>query len=82
MATARRINSRLPDELNRLFRVSINAAFGIAAAFLAIIVLGADKHAEFAFNDTVVFVGGIQRPVCRLQRFSRAARDCHQSYTQ
>ena len=35
----------------------VAAALGIAAAFLAIVMLGADEHPELALDDAVVFVG-------------------------
>jgi hypothetical protein len=51
-----RINAGLFHEFNSFFRVRVSAALGITAAFFAFVVLRADKHAEFAFNDAVMFV--------------------------
>ena len=34
----------------------VSAALGIAAAFLAVVVLRADEHAQFAFDHAIMFV--------------------------
>ena len=57
MATASESTPGLPDERDRLVRMGVNAALGITAAFFAVVVLRADQHAEFAFDDAVVLVG-------------------------
>ena len=49
--------------------MGVNAALGIAAAFLAIVVLGADEHAQFAFDDAVVLVGVFDDPAANLDVF-------------
>jgi hypothetical protein len=44
-------------KLNGFVGVGIGAAFGVGAAFLAFIELGADELAEFAFDDAIMFMG-------------------------
>ena len=51
------VHAGLLDELDGLFRVGVGPALGVAAAFFAVVVLGADEHAEFTFNHAVVLVG-------------------------
>jgi hypothetical protein len=52
-----RIHARLPHEIHRFVRVGVGAALGIAAAFLAVVVLRAHQHAQLAFHHAVVRVG-------------------------
>jgi hypothetical protein len=59
MATASESTWVSFDELNRLLGMGIGATFGIGAAFLAFVELGADELAEFAFDDAIMFVGVI-----------------------
>jgi hypothetical protein len=37
--------------------MGVNAAFGVTAAFFSVVVLGADEHAKFTFDDAIVLVG-------------------------
>jgi hypothetical protein len=49
--------------------MGINAAFGITAALLAVVVLGADEHAQFPFHHAVMFVGVFDDPFAHLDIF-------------
>ena len=37
--------------------MSIDAAFGVSAAFLSVVMLRTDQHPQFPLDDTVVFMG-------------------------
>ena len=65
--------------MHGFIRVRVNAALGITAAFLAVVVLGADEHAQFAFHDAVVLVGVFDDLACRLRHFFRTAHGCRRS---
>src|SRR5437868_1388867 len=45
--------------------MGVATAFGITAALFAIVVLSAHQHAEFAFDDAVMFVGVIDDAFAR-----------------
>jgi hypothetical protein len=64
-----RIHPGLFHERDRLVRVGVAAAFGVTAAFLAIVVLRANQHAEFAFHDTIVLVGVVHNLPANLHVF-------------
>src|SRR5258706_15229989 len=50
------IDTRQLNELHRFIRMGIHTALRIAAPFFTIVVLRADQHAEFSFDDTVMLV--------------------------
>src|ERR1700728_3119942 len=59
----------LPKKQDGFLGVSIDAALGVTAAFLTVVMLGADKHAQFAFDDAVVFVGIFDNSFANLRIF-------------
>jgi len=52
-----RIHAGKAHELDGLLRVGVVALFGVAAALLAFVKLGADQLAQLSFDHAVVFVG-------------------------
>ena len=52
-----RIHAGQFHEFDRLVGMGVNAALGITATLLAVIMLRSHEHAEFALNDAVMFVG-------------------------
>src|SRR5438874_2429667 len=57
-----RVHPRLADKFHRLVGMGIDAAFGIAAAFLTIIVLRADQHSQFPLDHAIVLVRVVHDP--------------------
>src|SRR5665213_1094251 len=57
-----RIDTRQADKLHGFIGMGINAAFGVAAALLAVVVLGANEHAQFPLDDAVMLVGVLDDP--------------------
>jgi hypothetical protein len=56
------VHAALADELHRLLGVGVNAAFGVNAPLLALVVLSADQLAQFAFHHAIVLVGVFDDP--------------------